>query len=355
MKALILCGGKGTRLMPLTRTTPKHLLPVANKPTLFYLLEQIKDANISDIGIVVCPETGIKINEAVGDGSMWSAAITYINQPQPLGLAHAVKVSQGFLGEEPFLMLLGDNLIDCDTDELIERFEAGSFDALITLKEVKDPSRFGVAEVDDDGKVIHLDEKPREPKSRLAIVGGYVFSPKIHQAIMETNPSSRRELEITDAIQKMIEMGGRVTSYHLKSWWYDIGTREGLLEANGAILNVYLKTDIKGSLDKKSKAMGRVTVKKGTTISGSIISGPVSIGEGCRVKNSLIGPFVSVGNGVVVEDSSVEHSIILDGCHIYGTKVISNSVIGRNTRVKAKGNVSGVIELLAGDSENIVL
>jgi glucose-1-phosphate thymidylyltransferase len=153
----------------------------------------------------------------------------------------------------------------------------------------------------------------------------------------------------------MIEIGGRVTSYQLKSWWYDIGTREGLLEANGAILNVCLKTDIKGSLDKKSKAMGRVTVEKGTTISGSTVSGPVSIGEGCRVKNSLIGPFVIVGNRVVVEDSSVEHSIILDGCHIYGIKVISNSVIGRNTRVKAKGNVSGVIELLAGDNENIVL
>lgn len=355
MKALILCGGKGTRLLPLTRTIPKHLLPVANKPILFYLLEQIEKAGIADIGIVVCPEMGARIREAVGDGSRWGAAVTYINQSQPLGLAHAVKVSQGFLGDEPFLMLLGDNLIDCTTGELIGRFETGRADALITLKEVKDPSRFGVAEVDDNGEVIRLTEKPEKPKSRLAIVGGYVFTPKIHQAIAETSPSLRGELEITDAIQKLIDIGGKVNGYNLKGWWFDIGTKEGLLEANGTLLHAFIKTDIRGSLDEKSKAMGRVTAGKGTTISNSTISGPVSIGEGCRVRNSLIGPFVSIGDGVVIEDSSVEHSIILGDCHISGAKVIRNSVIGRNTRVTSKGITPGVIELLAGDNERIKL
>lgn len=355
MKALILCGGRGTRLMPLALTTPKQLLPVANKPILFYLLEQVREAGISDIGIVVSPGTGSKIKEAVGDGSRWGACITYIDQPEPLGLAHAVMMAQGFLGDDCFLMFLGDNLIECTVGELVERFNADKADALITLKEVADPRQFGVAELDDKGEVVCLVEKPREIKSKLAITGGYIFTPEIHQAIAGIRPSFRGELEITDALQKLIEMGKKVTSYALQGWWFDIGTREGLLKANSTILDTCLKADIKGSLDAKSQALGKVAVQQGTRIADSTIRGPVSIGEGCLIKSSLIGPFVSIGDGAVVEGSAIEHSIILEGCRIYKTKPICNSVVGRNTKVTVKGDAPGVIELFIGDDERVEL
>jgi glucose-1-phosphate thymidylyltransferase len=355
MKALILCGGSGTRLMPLTRTTPKQLLSVANKPILFYLLEQVREIGIGEIGIVVSPGTGSRIKEAVGDGSRWGACITYIDQPEPLGLAHAVMMAQGFLGDACFLMLLGDNLIDCAVGELVDRFNSDKADALITLKEVTDPRQFGVAEVNDKGEVICLVEKPKEIKSRLAIAGGYIFTPEIHQAIAGIKPSFRGELEITDALQKLIEMGKKVTSYALQGWWFDIGTREGLLKANSTVLDTCLKTDIKGSLDAKSQALGRVAVQQGTRVVGSTIRGPVSIGEGCRIKSSLIGPFVSIGDGVVVEGSTIEYSIILEGCRIYKTRLICNSVVGRNTKVTTKGSTSGVIELFAGDDDRLEL
>jgi len=341
--------------MPLTQTTPKQLLPVANKPILFYLLEQIREAGISDIGIVVSPGTGSRIKEAVGEGSRWGACITYIDQPEPLGLAHAVMLSQYFLGDDCFFMLLGDNLIECTVGELVDRFNADKADALITLKEVTDPRQFGVAEVNDKGEVVCLVEKPREIKNRLAIVGGYIFTPEIHKAVSGIKPSFRGELEITDALQKLIEMGKKVTSYTLQGWWFDIGTREGLLKANSTVLDTCLKADIKSSLDAKSQALGRVAVQHGTRVVDSTIRGPVSIGEGCRIKNSLIGPFVSIGDGAVVEGSTIEHSIILGGCRIYKTRLICNSVIGRNTKVTTKGGASGVIELFVGDDDRLEL
>ncbi len=236
MKALILCGGKGTRLLPLTQNIPKQLLPVADKPILFYLLEQIKEADITDVGIVVCPKTGGKIREAIADGAKWGVSVTYIEQAESLGLAHAVAVARDFLGDDSFLMLLGDNLIECNIGELVSRFYTDKADALISLKEVADPRQFGVAEVDDNGSVIRLTEKPKEPKSRLAIVGMYVFTPEIHRAIAEISPSRRGELEITDAIQKLIETGGKVTGHNLQGYWFDIGTREGLARANDVFL-----------------------------------------------------------------------------------------------------------------------
>jgi len=341
--------------MPLTQTTPKQLLPVANKPILFYLLEQVREAGIGDVGIVVCPEAGDRIKEAVGDSSRWGTDITYIDQMEPLGLAHAVVMAQGFLGDDCFLMLLGDNLINCAFGELIGRFNYDKADALITLKKVADPRQFGVAEVNDEGKVVCLTEKPREPKSRLAIAGGYIFTPEIHQAIAGISPSFRGELEITDAIQKLVGTGRKVTSYILQGWWFDIGTEERLLEANSTILDTCLKVDIEGSLDKKSQITGRVAVRKGAKVMDSIIRGPVSIGEGCRIKGSLIGPFVSIGDGAVIEGSVIEHSIILEGCRIYKTRPICNSVIGRNTEVTTKGETSGNIELFVGDDDRVEL
>jgi len=355
MKALILCGGRGTRLLPLTRTTPKHLLPVANKPILFYQLEQVTEAGIGDIGIVVSPETGGRIKEAVGDGSRWGVSINYIDQPQPLGLAHAVMTARGFLGDDCFLVLLGDNLIGCDFAELLERFGAEKADALITLKEVADPRRFGVAEVDDKGKVVCLTEKPREPKSRLAIAGGYVFTPEIHRAIAGISPSSRGELEITDAIQKLVVAGKKITSHALQGWWFDIGTRDGLLEANSTILDNCLKADIKGNIDTESKVTGRVSIRQGTEVVNSTVRGPASIGEDCRIEGSLIGPFVSIGDRAVIEGSAIERSIILEGCRIYKTKPICNSVIGRNTEVTTKGETSAKVELFIGDDGRLEL
>lgn len=355
MKALILCGGKGTRLLPLTRNIPKQLLPIANKPILFYLLEQIKEAGIADIGIVVCPDTGGKIKEAVADGSRWGIDITCINQPEPLGLAHAVTMARDFLGEDDFLMLLGDNLIECNIKELINRFHTDKADALISLKEVADPRQFGVAEVDDKGNVIRLTEKPRQPKSRLAIAGVYIFTPEIHRVIAGISPSWRGELEITDAIQKLVETGGKVTGYNLQGWWFDIGTREGLLRANGAFLDTCIKADIKGTLDEKSRVSGNVAIGQGAEVIDSIINGPVSIDENCRIKNSVIGPYASIGDGVMIEGSAVEHSIIMAGCHIYNTRPLCNSVIGSDTEIAAKGKTSGNVELFTGGCERIEL
>jgi glucose-1-phosphate thymidylyltransferase len=355
MKALVLCGGRGTRLRPVTYTLAKHLLPVANKPILFYVLEQIRQANIADIGIIMSPETSGEIKEAVGDGSRWGVRITYIIQSEPLGLAHAVKTAGDFLGDSPFLLFLGDDLIESGIKEFVDRFNSDAPEALILLKEVPDPRAFGVAELDASGRVLRLVEKPREPKSNLALVGVYLFTPEIHQAIAEIEPSGRGELEITDAIQKLLEMGKQVRSYILEGWWFDTGNKDDLLAANRVVLDNLLKRDIKGNIDSQSRVVGRVEIRRRTEVLASTIRGPASVAENCRIKNSVVGPFTSIGAGTVIEDSSIEYSVILENCRLYGIKRLIDSLIGRNTEVLTGEHKSEGMSLFVGDDTRIKL
>ncbi|MFC1992618.1 glucose-1-phosphate thymidylyltransferase [Chloroflexota bacterium] len=352
MKALILAGGKGTRLRPITNTMPKHLLPVANKPILFHVLDYIREAGITDIGIVISPENGSQIKDALADGSSWGVNISYILQPEPQGLAYAVKNSQDFLGDSPFLLFLGDNLIQGGIRDFVERFNS---DALVLLKEVPDPRAFGVAELDGSGKIVRLVEKPKKPKSNLILVGVYLLTPEIHKAIAQIKPSWRGEYEITDAIQKLLEMGGEVRSHILDGWWMDTGNKDDLLEANRVILDESLERDIKGEVDSQSRIIGRVEIGKGTRIENSLIRGPVSVAEGCKVRDSFLGPFTSVGAGTVIEDSSIEHSIMLENCHILKVGGLADCVIGRNTElIRREQNFGGVV-LFVGDDSRVEL
>lgn len=353
MKALILAGGKGTRLKPLTNSMAKQLLPVANKPILFYVLDQVQETGITDIGIIVSPETAPHIKEAVGDGSRWDARITYILQPQPGGLAHAVKTAQGFLGDSPFLMFLGDNIIEGRIKGFVEEFTAIRPHALILLKEVPDPRLFGVAELDSSGKVVHLVEKSNEPKTNLALVGVYLFTPQIHEAIAQIKRSWRGELEITDAIQRLIDTGRQVESRILTGWWLDTGKKDDLLEANRVVLDGLLRRDVKGEIDSRSRIVGRVEIRAGTKIENSVVEGPVSIAEKCEIVNSFIGPFSSIGAGTVVEDSSVGHSIILEGCRIHQIECLENSLIGKRVEINKGPAGFRAVRIFVGDDAKV--
>lgn len=334
MKALVLAGGKGERLRPITSTIPKHLLPVANRPILFYGLEQIAAAGISDVGIIVSPETGKEIRAAVGDGSKWGVRITYILQPEPRGLADAVTVGRDFLGDSHFLMFLGDNLIQGGVADFVKQYEAARPDALILLKKVADPRLFGVAELNPKGCILNLQEKPKEPKSDYAVVGIYLFSPVIHDAIKGLRPSWRGELEVTDAIQRLIDAGKHVQSNILQGWWLDTGKKDDLLEANMIVLDECIRRDVKGVFDAHSRLVGRVQVMEGTQIERSTIRGPVSIAEKCVIRNSFIGPFCSIGAGTTIEDSSLEHSVVLEGAQISHMSRLADSLIGRWTTIQ---------------------
>lgn len=355
MKALILAGGKGTRLKPLTNTINKQLLPVANRPILHYAIDEVLEAGITDIGIIISPETTDSIKESVGDGSEWNATITYIRQPEPLGLAHAVKTAEDFLGNSSFLMFLGDNLIGRGIKNIVEHFGSQSPDALIMLKEVTNPHLFGIAELDVKGRVVRLVEKPKEPKTNLALVGIYLFSPAVHEAIAHIKPSLRGELEITDAIQGMIEQGRKVLSHRLEGWWLHMSKKDDLLEANRVVLDDLLKRNVEGQVDSNSKIAGRVEIKKGAKIINSTIQGPTSIAEDCQIENSFIGPFTSIGAGTVIRDSSLEHSVVLENCRILKIERLADSIIGRDTDVTKQEQNFKAITIFVGDDAKIEL
>jgi glucose-1-phosphate thymidylyltransferase len=349
MKAIILSGGKGTRLRPLTYSGAKQLVPVANKPILFYCIDNIVQAGIRDVGIIIAPETGEEIRDSVGSGERWGIKIQYITQDVPGGLAHAIKTAKNFLADSSFVMYLGDNLIGSGIDQFVKEFQTNKPEALILLKEVDNPKQFGVAEVSEEGRVIKLIEKPEVPPSNLALVGIYIFSPKIHEAIEKIKPSQRGELEITDAIQELITMGCNVESFVLDMWWLDTGKKDDMLTANATVLDEWLRESIDGDVDGKSNILGRVSIGKGSVIKESKIRGPVAIGENTLIENSFIGPHTSIGNNVSVKKSSVEHSVIMENSELKDIERLEESLIGRNVKIFRNRKIHKALRLMIGD------
>ncbi|MBL8092934.1 MAG: glucose-1-phosphate thymidylyltransferase [Anaerolineales bacterium] len=354
MKGLILSGGKGTRLRPLTHTRAKQLIPVANEPVLFRVIRAIRDAGITEIGIVV-GDTEPEIREAVGDGSRWGVAITYIRQSAPAGLAHAVKESLPFIGDDRFVMFLGDNVIQGGISPLIRQFAESSWNSQIVLKRVPNPSSFGVAELNADGSIKRLIEKPKNPPSDLALVGIYMFDQHIREAVHAIQPSGRGELEITDAIQWLVTQGYAVHPYVHEGWWIDTGKGVDMLTANDHVLEE-LKPTIAGTVDAASSVDPRVTVEAGAEIINSIVRGPTIIGEGARIVNSYVGPFTSIYHHVVIENSEIEHAIVLEHTQILNVGArIQDSLIGREAIVQHTVRRPATLQMHLGDYSQVDL
>ena len=331
MKGLILSGGKGTRLRPLTYTAAKQLVPVANKPVLFYAIEDLVEAGITDLGIVV-GDTQDQIRAAVGDGSRFGARATYIEQPAPLGLAHGVKISEHFLGRERFVLFLGDNFIREGIVPFVREFAASDANALILLHQVPNPQAFGVAEI-DEGRVVRVVEKPKEPKTDLAIVGIYMFDHHVFEATRSITPSARGELEITDAIQYLVDHDYDVQARVVKGWWIDTGKMADMLEANRLVLET-LEPQILGSVDQDSQIYGRVVIQEGAEIKNSVIRGPAIIGEYTQIADSYVGPFTSIYHHCLISQAEIEHSIVMENSRIVGiSHRIEDSLIGRNVEI----------------------
>jgi glucose-1-phosphate thymidylyltransferase len=373
MKALVLAGGRGTRLRPITHTSAKQLVPVANKPVLFYGLEAIRDAGIREVGIIVSDPSEMlrpdhrtgeivsvmvnsqaEIRAAVGDGSRFGLEVTYIQQEAPLGLAHAVKIAEGYMGREPFVMYLGDNLIKDGVTPFVREFEAEKPDAQILLARVKNPQEFGVAVLDGD-RVTMLEEKPKQPKSDLALVGVYLFGPCVFEAVNAIQPSQRGELEITDAIQWLITQGRRVRSHVISGWWKDTGKVEDMLEGNRVVLGG-LEPKIEGSVDAATAIEGRVSIGPGAVVERSRLRGPLIIGARARIIDAYIGPFTSIADGVEVVHSEIEHSIVLERSRIlHVPQRIESSLIGKDAVVCASDTRPRTHRLMLGDSSRVEL
>ena len=351
MKGLILSGGKGTRLRPLTYTSAKQLVPIANKPVLFYGIEAIADAGIKDIGIVV-GDTHAEIRAAVGDGSRWGVRVTYIAQDAPLGLAHAVKISRDFIGVDPFVMYLGDNLLDKGITHFVEEFGRERPAAQILLTKVPDPQMFGVAEL-RNGHVVRLVEKPKEWIGDLALVGVYMFGPQVFDAVNRISPSFRNELEITDAIQDLIDHGLTVRPHIVEGWWKDTGKLEDMLEANRLILDTF-ETRVEGSVDAESRIEGKVVIEPGAVVERSTIRGPAIIGEGARIVQAYVGPFTSIMSGVEIHETEIEHSIVLEGSSLRNlANRVTDSLIGKNVRIYREPVKPSAYRFMLGDNSEV--
>jgi len=357
LKGLILSGGKGTRLRPITHTSAKQLVPVANKPVLFYGIEAMAQAGIEEVGIIIAPETGAEIEAAAGDGSRFGVSITYVLQDEPLGLAHAVLTAERFLAGSPFVMYLGDNLLQGGISELVAAFRDHEPDALILLTPVPDPQNYGVAELESEpdgapGRVLRLVEKPQRPATDLALVGVYMFTAGIHQAARAIAPSARGELEITDAIQQLVDTGKRVEPHIVRGWWKDTGRLEDMLEANRLILDNMLER-VEGELID-SRVDGRVVIEPGARLERTIVRGPAIVGAGAQLRDCYIGPYTAVGENCTITASEVEHSILLAGCTVRDLDGrMESSLLGRNVTIRRGEGQPRAFRFMVGDNSDI--
>ena len=351
LKGLILSGGKGTRLRPITYTSAKQLVPVANKPVLFYGIEAMARAGITDVGIIIAPETGEEIRTAVGDGSRFGVSITYIVQNEPLGLAHAVLTAEPFLGAAPFVMYLGDNLLQGGIEDLVTAFRSSRPDALILLTPVPDPEQYGVAEL-NDGAVVRLIEKPLAPKTDLALVGVYMFTDCVHAAARAIEPSGRGELEITDAIQHLVDEGMRVEPHIVQGWWKDTGRLGDMLAANRLVLDT-IEARVEGEL-VDTQVDGRVVIEAGARLERSTVRGPAIIGAGARLTDCYIGPYTAIGDGCDIRNAEVEHSILLAGAAVHDLAGrMESSLLGRNVTIRRDERQPRAYRFLVGDNSEI--
>jgi glucose-1-phosphate thymidylyltransferase len=353
MKALVLAGGAGTRLRPITHTSAKQLVPVANKPVLFYGLEAIRNAGITEVGIIV-GDTADEIRAAVGDGTALGLAVSYLPQEAPLGLAHAVLIARDFLADDEFVMYLGDNFLIGGITDLVEEFRESGCDAQILLTKVTNPEQFGIAELADDGRVATLVEKPKEPRSDLALVGVYMFRPAIHTAVRSITPSGRGELEITDAIQWLIDSGRDVRPHFVTGYWKDTGRLEDMLECNRKVLEG-VDRDIRGEVDAQSRLIGRVIVAEGAQIIRSTVRGPAIIGAGTRIEDTYIGPFTSIYHSCTISETEIEHSIVLESSTIRRVSRIEDSLIGKEVEVTPSTDLPRAHRLMLGDHSKVSL
>jgi glucose-1-phosphate thymidylyltransferase len=351
LKGLILSGGKGTRLRPITYTSAKQLVPVANKPVLFYAIEAMAQAGIDEVGIIIAPETGEEVRAAAGDGSRFGVQITYILQDEPAGLAHAVLTAEPFLGDSPFVMYLGDNLLQGGIGDLVAAFSDHQPDALILLTQVPDPENYGVAEL-SNGAVVRLVEKPPEPQTDLALVGVYMFTARVHDAARAIEPSARGELEITDAIQHLVDEGRRVEPHIVRGWWKDTGRLEDMLAANRLVLDT-IQTEVHGELID-SQVDGRVVIEAGARLERTSVRGPAIIGAGARLSDCYVGPYTAVGEGCEISGAEVEHSILLAGSAVRDLDGrMESSLLGRNVTVGRDRRQPRAFRFMVGDNSEI--
>jgi glucose-1-phosphate thymidylyltransferase len=351
LKGLILSGGTGTRLRPITHTSAKQLVPVANKPVLFYGIEAVARAGIEDVGIIIAPETGDEIRAAAGDGSRFGVRITYIVQDEPAGLAHAVLTAEPYLGDSPFVMYLGDNLLQGGIEDLVASFRNHQPDALILLTPVPDPEQYGVAEL-SDGSVVRLIEKPREPKTNLALVGVYMFTECVHDAARSIEPSARGELEITDAIQRLVDEGRRVEPHIVTGWWKDTGRLDDMLAANRLVLDT-IERHLDGELIE-SQVDGRVVIEAGARLERCTVRGPAIIGAGAQLVDCYVGPYTAIGEACTIRNAEVEHSILLAGSAVHDLDGrMESSLLGRNVKIGRGDRQPRAYRFLVGDNSEI--